>query len=412
MSERGPKSGQTTRIYLSPSRGLEDMSRAVVLSVTLFFALSLIAGPVAGQSQSAPHPSVDSVALYAHNEDGTDEFDGWMNALPNDGNDIAMGTAQGCTVPIPMEPINEPLDITWTLTLNPGLTETVTLASEGVINMIVHLGAGGGSGDDLEVSTVLTHGDRTLAAGDPQSYSYSSAGDDPYGTVEWELVPEFLELEPGEDLVWQIFLKGDPCSVTSGPFISSSQGRGYTRIELPATNVFFPPPVEETLEAAEPEIVLDFAESTNAIYAYAWEATQVDYEITVNAEVFAGSAALALQDEDGSVAFNLTLDEGEHEVKEHLQIDPGSWNVNITLEGFEGNLTIRLNQAIATDVLPGPGDEENGDGTDGTGASESADGNQTSALDDEEAGIPAPGIVLVALVLLTTGGLLRRRLQV
>ncbi len=229
------------------------MSRTVVLTAVLLVILGSVVFPVAGQSSDAPHPSKDATALYVHNEDGSDEYEGWMNTLPDDGDDIAMGTAEGCTIPIPIEPVNSPLDITWSMTLDPGLTEAVTLAPGGVINAIVHLGAGGGDGDELEVSTEIKSGDQTVAKGEAKTYSYTEAGDDPYDTVEWELEPELHELTPGEDLVWQIHLTGDPCSVTSGPFISASQDRGYSRLELPATNVFFPPPVEEVIEEAEPD---------------------------------------------------------------------------------------------------------------------------------------------------------------
>jgi hypothetical protein len=331
--------------------------------------------------------SVDHVTLYAHNQDGSDEYVGWLSTLASDpdGDDIAMGVANSCLVPIPLEPINPAIDLSWTLTLAPASAEPITLDPEGTIRIIAHLGASGGTGTDLAVTTALRIGETIVAEGAEQAHSYEAAGDGEYATIEWELTPAVTELPSGQDLVWELHVAGDPCSTTSGPFLSVSEERGVTRIELPATNPGAgSAPIQETIEGEEAVVELTFDESSDAAHAYAWNATDLPYDVLVSADSTNGSAVVTVTDAANKSLLEAHVGSEGADAAGQVRGTAGTWTIHVQLSAFEGDLVVRITPIEETPAPEPPSGSENG----------TAQDNGT-ALSDDGGVMPSTGFLVI-----------------
>jgi hypothetical protein len=338
--------------------------RSVPTVVGLFMIASLGAPAVWAQAEDAPHPSPDLATLYAHGT-GDDEFNGFMNALEDDGGDDALGSGNL---------VNS--DVTWTITLAPALAGALVLDTESPIVATAYIGASQGVGR-VTVSTQLLHGETVVAEGDGQAHTVTpatAAPDGLYGTVDWEMTPTVERLEPGADLVWTITASGSSSSI----FVGIGEGRGRSNIALPIAAVELGPLARTLYEdVTEPvfDVEIAAANATSDTYIYNWSTEETVLEATVGAEVDNGSARVVIVDAanqtlleteqgpsegpapgnaSGSASGNQSGPStedgsgGEPPMISRLEGEPGNWTIRIEFDNFTG--TLRLSIALPQDV--------------------------------------------------------------
>lgn len=382
--------------------------RAAAVASLLAFALLLVSMPAASQSGDAAPPSPADRILYAHHEEDADEeYEGWMNTLEDDpdSDDVAMGESQDCTLPEPIPGVDSDVEATWTLTLGPELNESVFLRQNGSVFLKAYIGASGGDGENLTVNTTLRAGSVVVAHGENRTYNYTAADDGQYDTIEWEVPAQVTELHTGADLVWEIHLVGEACSVESGPFLGVSEERGRTAMMLPIVDT--PPPVTyENLTGPDARISLTFDEPTDAVFVYNWTAENGTFEAAAASDLVNGTAFVEITAPDGEQQ-SLLLEGKQTTPGRSVTASGGTWQIRVTVEGAQGELAAGIREAAGS---PGQGPGQGPPGDVGNQTSfppdddqaSSGNGNESAQQQADEDGGGSPGlgtaVVLLGLV--------------
>lgn len=347
--------------------------RRTVLILLATAALTTMTLGAAAQDADAPHPSPDAQTLYAHGT-GSDEENGFMNTLADDGDDGALGEGDAIAGG----------SVSWILTLAPALAGAIQLDGEGTIDVTAHIGGSTHVGD-VDVTTQITHGETVVAQGESQSHTFTPADAESggnYQTVTWSLTPETTTLSPGADLVWTITAEGSASAV----YLGVGESRGRTNIVLPILSVDLAPPapdvVVENITQPLPQIDLAFNETTTASYHYNWTADGASYDLTADAELENGTVTFAVVDADDSEVAGGTVNATDGGASNEIRgAAPGNWSIRVDAENATGTFRLDIAPAAPAGIANGT----------------ALGGNLTgNATDDGGLGIPGPGAVAVS----------------
>ena len=364
--------------------------RAIVGLLGLTLVVPFLAS-VAAQDASAPAPSGTDNTFWAHHTTGEDEYVGFMNVLKGDdsSDDVAMGAAQ-CTDPAgqgivrPPLPIDEDMDLTWTLTYKPALTAPITLDDSEVM-ITLYIGAGGGAGEGT-VSTSLKQGDTVIFTADGIEHAYEAATAE-YPTILIEVVPDATTIEPGQDLVWTVHMTGPACP-EAGPFLGVHDDRGKSNFVLPIVGggaSSTPELVFHNETGDSVSATLEFEESTNETHQYNWTSTLTDAAFSYDAELTTGSVKFTVIDASDSNVVEGDLLASGNSSADIKDATPGNWSVRVELIAFQGTFDFELGPAEAAP-------SGSSSATNGTAAST----NGASAANATDESTPSPGILLVS----------------
>lgn len=357
-------------------------------------------GNVSAQDAGAPAPSSTENKFYAHhNDDGTndDEYVGWINTLldDKDADDIAMGDAKTCSVggvvsrdPLP---IDEPFEVTWTLSYAPALASPIQLDEAGTIAVEIFLGAGGGGGSG-SVDTTLKQGETVIFEGAAIDHAWEST-DAQYQVASWQLKPSTATIVPGKDLVWTIHLVADPCP-GGGPFVGVDPERGKSNFALPIVGSGAGAPAtvfhDETGDRVRGSLVLD--EPTNATHQYNWTASSPNATFRYEGELTAGSVQFKIIDAgDANVVEGELLATGNSSLA-IADAAPGNWSIVVELAAFVGTFEFELGPSVSAAV------GSTGETTTPTESGAATPAEVSPSSSEGTVPFPGPVLVLVALI--------------
>jgi hypothetical protein len=363
-------------------------------ALRVLVVLVVLVAPVLAQNPGAAPPSVESAVLYAHGkDDGTqDELSGWMNTLPDDGNDVALGasvTAAGVAA-LPVQPV----DRTYTITLTPALAASLQLDGEGTIDVTAHIGSSSGQSILVMVATQITSGDTVVAEGEEVEHSYAASGDGEYPAVTWSLTPAVTELAAGEPLVWTVTTSG----FAQALFLSVSAERGRSSIALPIIGGAGPPAPTTVYQPVTTElfsVAVQDAEPVTQTRVHNWTTGSTQLEVELNVTATNGSIEIEALDGDDATAFSRSFAAHGDETFELEDAAPGNWTVTLHLTDFSGAYTVRIEDAAPSPTSTTTTSTQPTSSTTATTATTATSSTQA----EEDSGIPAVGLVAVVCVL-------------
>lgn len=388
-----------------PWRVGPGMRRALALGLLTV----LLVAPVSGQNANAPDPTATSSVLYAGSNNAEDRAVGWMNtdkADPANDQTSVGGAVQTCDPVLGAAclPQTEGIDWTWTWTLNPALRAPLEL-SAGTLRIVAFLGAGTGTGSGIEVTTQLKQGTTVIADGPMKEHAYDGvATGTPYQSVTWDLDIPAATLAASTPVVWTVRAVAAAGETEGNFFMSVSEARGRSRIELPIAAGAVTP---QALPAGAVDVDLVLNETTTASYLYTWPSPSKAQAIEFTAT---GKGLATLDIQGNGTDVSMSIDNGTAVGASRTTVTGnGPWNITIAVKGFNG--TVRL--TIGDPAASGPGPSGSTSGTASGSATSSAGGGSTAAGDDagdDKKDTPAPSLpLLVGLVALAA--ILRRRLH-
>lgn len=362
----------------------------------LMLAALLLVPLAQSQSSDAPHPSPEAMVLYAHGT-GSDEENGFMNTLEEDGGDNALGPSSSCAPYEGVDLLADDISRTYTFALDPALVHAVLLDTAATIDVVAHLGAGGCDGDEVEITARLEQGDTVVAESDAVAHTWT--GGAPYDTAELSMSPQLDRIEPGQPLVWTLDIEG---TYYGQMFLGISDEQGHTRMTLPITGVDAPPeaPAVEfhDLDDAEAAITIDL-NGTRA-YQFNWTAPEGPLSLFMQGTVDAGSVNVTILDGIDTPLLDSSF-EAQINVTQTLNGTSGAWRVLINSTDAAGDLAILI--AHPADV---PDNDGRGTETDDDVPDEANDATGNATDDGQD----SPGLgALVVLAALFAVMAARRR---
>lgn len=359
-------------------------------------ASTLLAFTASAQNANAPDPSSTANILYAASNSASDRAVGWMSTDDTPGSSATVGgTTQTCVQSPVCVPQTEGIDWTWTWTLNPALGGPVQLAAGGTILVRAHIGVGTGSGSGIEMSTALMQGDKVIAEGPVQQYSYSAspAGQN-YGFVEWLIPVTETTLVAGTPLVWTVRAVAAAGEAQANMFMSCGEPRGRSRIELPViggdTGGVGPVALSGTTVAIDET----FANNTTKALDYTWNATAGNFSIAYQT-AGNGTAVIMVRDAANTTLVDANVTGDANGTKRVNATEAGLWSIRVNLTDFQGRFTLNI----------GPAGPPTGSATPGNGnATDNGTGDK-----DKGKGAPAANFVSMAATVALAAVLLRRR---
>ena len=362
-----------------------------------FGLVALFAVPVAwSQNASAPDPTASQNILYAGSNSADDRAVGWMNTDPADpANDqTSVGGAVQMCDPIAglvCLPQTEGIDWTWTWTLTPALRVPLHLAA-GTVRIVAFLGAGTGTGSGIEVTTQLAQGSVVIAEGPMQEHAYEGvAAGTPYQSLAWDLEIPATTLIANEPLVWTVRAVADTGETEGNFFMSVSDARGRSRIELPIASAAVAP---QALADGPVTIRETVANVTTAAFLYRWNGTAEPFEVGYRSEGN-GSVTFMVVDAANQTLLQQSVD-GTGNGTKSVNGTAGIWTLAVRLDAFAGNFTLTIRPPPASSTT--------------TSVSSSSGTTTSTTTSDSDGEKGAPGVAIPALVgLLATAALVTRR---
>lgn len=355
--------------------------------------LALLAPSLAvAQAPDAPHPSPENAQLWVHGT-GDDQFNGFMNALEQDGNDDALGAGSLTNSAF-----------TWTLTLQPSLAGAVILDTTKPILITAYIGASQGVGR-VTVTTAITHGGEKVAEGAGVAHAITpatAAPDGRYGIVRWSLNPTLERLEPGNDLVWTMTATGTASSI----FVGIGEVRGRTNMVLPISAVELgggaPSAITKNVTADRLEDTIDLENSTSSSIVYNWTHNATDVAGKLAVTEGNGTVGLTVADANGTQVVNVSIEaSADNETSRNQTIElagegaAGNWTVVLSLSEFSGVVQLLLGPVPPPDANV-------------TGRPTNSSAPATSPT-EEGGGIPGPAAGAVIAATLVAATLARRK---
>lgn len=336
------------------------------LACALLCLVTLVTLPLVGaQNADAPDPTAALNVLYAASNSADNRDIGWMNTDPEDpANDQ---TSVGGSVHPLCDPVlgsvcvpqTEGIDWTWTWTLTPALRGPVQL-SAGDLRIVAFLGAGTGSGSGIEVTTELKQGDAVIASGPMQEHSYEGVPTgETYQSVTWDVAVPATTLQAETPVVWTVRAVADTGETEGNFFMSVSEARGRSRVELPIGSALAAP---RQLAGGPVTIRESIVNVTSDALLYGWNGTNATWLASYRAEGN-GSVTFTIVDAANVTLLQQSVD-GTGNGTKQLNGTAGNWTLAIRLDGFQGNVSLNLAQSTASigSTTSTSGQDDGGDG--------------------------------------------------
>lgn len=335
----------------------------------LLVATLLTATPVTAVHVEAPQPDVDSNVLFAHFDEGGDEW--YLATITGE----EMGTVGGRGTS------DVGTTYSWTIPLGSPLVADLLLDPEGTVDAYAYIGRTGTGGvGRVTATSTFSVGDTVIAEGSGQTIVYAHE----YQEIHWSVAPAVDRIPAdGGDVVWTVSVTD---GARNGVFLrlNDPDGLGASRVELPITGVEGLEPdvllLSQDLTGSEVNLTLPFTNATNAVHQYTWTATGDAYDLHYAIGVTNGSLDVRV-DADGIPVFNETY---ASDVEGSVEGAPftGNLTIRLGLTSFEGDIVIR--------IVPPPSEiVEEEPATEGNETAGGPAGNETAG--EEGGGIPNVG---------------------
>jgi len=383
-----------------------------LIALASVLAACLAAAPGAAQAASAPAPSPENTSLYAHRStSGSDESQGWMNTLVNDGDDNAMGPSASCgpqgAGQVGVGTVDDQLtttaiDITYKLALAPALAGTLILDAAKGAQATVFFGAGSCQGNVHIVSSLAAAG-TTVATGE-KDHSYKKGA--PYPSVAIPMPITQATLSGA--LVWTVHVTG---KTEGAGYMGISDAQGHTVLALPILSASGgAAAVEQTTSGdASLHIALHAANATTLHRHVNWTASPAAATLAFLGTVANGTASLQVRDASNATLATKSLPGNTTGLA--LAGKPGTWTLWLNLTAFRGDLDLTLGPSgTSTGTSTGrSGLTGTHTGSSGSGSGSSSHSGTGTSTSSTSKGTPGPAGFIVAGLLATTALVLRRR---
>lgn len=371
-------------------------SFAVAAACLVLFAL------VPAQAQQ---PGPTAKVLWAHGAapDSGDTLWSNFDKEDPDATDTANGPGYNCslgTVPVlgdavcaeagdPGDPVEEDIDHTFTLAMDPALSVPLQFTGT-TVGVNLFFGASSGTGSGNAVVRLLA-GETVVAESGDIPFSY----DQGYAPATGEATVKVQSVEAGAALVWEIHATGR----ATGFFLGIHDDNGKSNLVLPLGS----DAAVEALTGDSVDIERTFNDTTNQTMRFTWPSPSKPLTIAFTS-TGNGTASLNITGNGTSVQHTQTDGQGTGTTGTTVTGN-GTWNITISLTAFNGTVRLTIQDAGTTTgsgTATGTGGTSRSSSTSRT--SEASTGNTT------EEGKDTPGPVLpLTLATLGLAVLARRR---
>lgn len=263
---------------------------------------------------------------------------------------------------------------TWTIAMKPPLADVAWLDPAGTVDFTLTMGGSVHVGE-VDVSVDLHNGATLVAAGPAQHHSLRTG----YTALTWSETPLVDRVDPAAgNLVMTVTADGQASSY----YLDTDA----SWVVLPVVE----PPQEGaavenvTVDDARLARDLTFENATDRTDILTWSRGPSDAVLKLAVNVTAGVLNVTVQDANGTVAHEQTVSEPFAGATNLTGLTAGSWNVTLSMSGFQGSFSLLIEPAEGPDENPEPA------------------GNETEEGPGEDSPLPSVLLLAAALVALAT----------